>query len=296
MNLQLTNTSTNFQDQSVSVSVSKASTQPPVLSDSSTTYNFNHISKNDDEGIYMLNTNHTGNVLGFLMTNMGDNASISLNLFTKNLNLLIGDTGVSTEGMLPYIWNNNTYKDPNNMYHKYWREVALLADGYAVMQDSSGSSFPYQNQTQFTMKYDVFPAINLSQEFTKGRGRDLVLLRAELDYNTSLHVHEISGKPQIATQFFGYTEDGIYHSVGYSYSNPNYKVYFAPIKATYFIPITMDTSNGWENIGTFMITSTGTIPDVTGLGAIPGYPIFITLTISAFLIGIIAYLQRRKRL
>ena len=82
----LQNVSVNFDEASFDFTFKSTTNQPETLNPGDKTFNFDHLSANDDEGIYKLNSSISiGNVMEFKMKSMSDyayaNMSFVLNLY-----------------------------------------------------------------------------------------------------------------------------------------------------------------------------------------------------------------------
>ncbi len=287
------NTSVPFTDTSLTFSFKESSKQPVDLP-TTKTYSFSSISDSDDEGIYKLPVNTTNTVVGFLMNSMDDNATTTLTLETP--------TG---GGIIPeyFLWGsksktfvNSTYKTKN--LDKYITEWAIFEETWVLLADDSspGSGYPTQNSTSFTMSYDWNEPISIGTEYDRNRGEDITLLNGTLDCCCYIDIEAITGIAEVSSIM---TYESNVRSIdgkcfGFAMIwGDNSGVIYTCKESEYYILLDSRTDDGYRNIGTFKATVTYEAPVEASI--IPGYPIFIILSISFVAIAVVGLKFYKKR-
>lgn len=246
--VKFVNLSEQWSSQDVEFIFYKASRQPQMLQQNDT-YEFSHISADDDEGIYKLPANTTGKVCGFIMKEMGDWARLRME-FTSTWVSTSGDYGIQTEwGSTTGYWQYDTYEALE--YDKCYREVAILAETWVVLQDETDKGYPGVEDTHFTMNYSIFPCVSLNEEFSKEYGRDQILLKGDIKCCGHLYIEDISGISSIPGTVYLRSTDGTIFTYGQATGDMIFIYDKTPNE--YYIIIRLDTSDNKYNIGTFKV-------------------------------------------
>jgi hypothetical protein len=222
----LQNVSVNVGDISFDFTFESSTNQPETLNPGDKTFNFNHLSANDDEGIYKLNSSvAVGSVMEFKMKSMDNYAQTDMSFISNLYNPIYGgDLGYIEENSIDsnvdiggnptmeghpagidhdeeivykeaFSWNNDTYSDhiKGNYYDTLPTEIAILSDTWCILQDTQDRGYPDENTTSFTLNLANKSSYSLQEQFNKQRGTDLVLIEAELPSGSNIHLEELNG-------------------------------------------------------------------------------------------------------